>query len=341
MSYEQSHLISKLPFTPRFIIFDESTRLKSARRSGNAGHANKWLKLARKCGRVWLMTAEPMPQNCEDAYGQSLFVETNRDTALFGTLDAFRETYRTPHPHVKNVYSDQHDAVSRVTSVIVPHCVMMAPPQVTLPDFQEVRFSLGSEQKHYAQLQRARVLTGYGVELVPANPAVLAAKLLQISSGFVYVDNADPHTLGNARLAALRELLATITGECVLISYTYIESASRIAYALGARLLTKPRDFDDWNAGRVPIALVHPKSCGHGLDLQHGGRRLIIYETIDSYDLHYQLIERLGPRRQASSGYDRQVIVHSLIADGTLDDTRKVRREGYENFITTLNKETN
>jgi SNF2 family DNA or RNA helicase len=82
----------------------------------------------------------------------------------------------------------------------------------------------------------------------------------------------------------------------------------------------------DWNAGGIPLLAAHPKSAGHGLNLQHGGNILVYFGQDWNLEDFDQILERIGPTRQRQSGYKRAVFVYHILARGTLDAAVKARR---------------
>lgn len=113
----------------------------------------------------------------------------------------------------------------------------------------------------------------------------------------------------------------------VLCSYSFRHEVERIKQAFPqAKLLDKnPQTIRDWNAGRIPLLLAHPASCGHGLNLQDGGNILVFFSCGWSLELHDQIIERIGAVRQAQAGHARPSFVHYIVAKGTLDEVVKER----------------
>ena len=109
----------------------------------------------------------------------------------------------------------------------------------------------------------------------------------------------------------------------VLVAYQFRHEVDRILDAFPqARLLDKdPQTIRDWNAGKIPILLAHPAACGHGLNLQDGGNILCFFSVGWNYEHYAQIIERIGPTRQAQSGHPRPVFVHSIVARGTVDES--------------------
>ena len=109
----------------------------------------------------------------------------------------------------------------------------------------------------------------------------------------------------------------------VLVTYQFRHEVERILKKFPqARLLDKnPQTIRDWNAGKIPVLLAHPASCGHGLSLQDGGNILVFFSTGWNLEEHEQIIERIGPTRQAQAGHNRPVFIYNIIAVGTLDET--------------------
>ena len=108
----------------------------------------------------------------------------------------------------------------------------------------------------------------------------------------------------------------------VLCAYHFKSDLARIlkAFPKAVHLGSDPKTIDRWNAGEIPMLVVHPQSAGHGLSLQHGSHILCFFSSNWSLEASAQMIERLGPTRQAQSGYNRPVYVHRLIAAGTLEE---------------------
>ena len=111
------------------------------------------------------------------------------------------------------------------------------------------------------------------------------------------------------------------------MTYQFKHEAVRILEAFPqARLLDKnPKTIRDWNAGKIPILLAHPASCGHGLSLQDGGNILVFYSTGWNLEEHEQIIERIGPTRQRQAGHVRPVFIYNIIARDTVDEAVQER----------------
>ena len=177
---------------------------------------------------------------------------------------------------------------------------------------------------------------GDGVEVEAVNAQSVLGKCLQVAGGAIYYDDEEPndpetplvevagrnyYPIHMAKLEALRSVIEEAAGAPVLVSYQFKHEADRILRAFPqARLLDKnPQTIRDWNAGEIPILLAHPAACGHGLNLQDGGSILCFFSMGWNYEFYAQIIERIGPTRQAQSGHPRPVFVYSLVATDTVE----------------------
>ena len=79
--------------------------------------------------------------------------------------------------------------------------------------------------------------------------------------------------------------------------------------------LDTSEDFKKWNNGEIPLAIIHPASAGHGLNLQAGGSTLIWFGLTWSLELYQQMNARLWRQGQKET-----VVIHHLIAKGTMDE---------------------
>ena len=71
----------------------------------------------------------------------------------------------------------------------------------------------------------------------------------------------------------------------------------------------------EWNEGKIAIAGGHPASMGHGLNLQKGGNHIVWFTIPWSLELYQQFNARLYRQGQA-----RPVVIHHLVAKGTIDE---------------------
>ena len=149
---------------------------------------------------------------------------------------------------------------------------------------KEVRLS-EKEKKRYDELKKSLVLELPGSEITAANAASLTMKLSQMANGAIYTDDKNVVGIHDRKLDALEDLVESANGQPVLVAYWFKHDKDRIQKRMEARELKDPQDFADWNAGKIPVALIHPASAGHGLNLQQGGSILIWFGLTWSLEL--------------------------------------------------------
>lgn len=196
---------------------------------------------------------------------------------------------------------------------------MKATDYLKMPDLvsvqTEVNLSEG-ERKRYNDFKKSLVMDLPDGEVTAANAAALTLKLSQMANGAIYTDDGKPIRLHDRKLDALEDLVESANGRPVLVAYWFRHDRERIQERMEARELKESRDFADWNAGKIPVALIHPASAGHGLNLQQGGSILIWFGLTWSLELYQQTVARLWRQGQES----RTVIVQHIVTKGTIDE---------------------
>jgi SNF2 family DNA or RNA helicase len=179
-------------------------------------------------------------------------------------------------------------------------------------------------RRHYRELEREMftVLAG-GDQIEAVNAAARTMKCLQAANGALYTDDKGTwKELHDAKLDALASVVEEAAGTPVLVAYQFKSDLARLqrAFPQGRALDADPRTIEAWNLGRLPLLFVHPQSAGHGLNLQDGGNILAFFGLWWDLETHEQVIERIGPARQAQAGYNRPVYVHRIVARDTVDE---------------------
>lgn len=171
--------------------------------------------------------------------------------------------------------------------------------------------------RQYKQFERERVLEALDAdgEIVAGTAAALTNKLLQFANGAIYDTDGTAHHIHDIKLNALEELIEEAGGDPVLVLYAYQHDADRIRQRITCRSLDTSADIDAWNRGEIPVALAHPASIGHGLNLQEGGHITIWYGLTWSLELYQQANERLN-----RPGQTQVCWVYHLILQGTHDE---------------------
>ena len=153
-------------------------------------------------------------------------------------------------------------------------------------------------------------------ELDAVNAAALSNKLLQMANGAVYGEGKKVFPIHDRKLDALEDLVEAANGKPLLVAYWYKHDLQRIqARFKNARCIDTSKDIDDWNAGNIPLALIHPASAGHGLNLQEGGCTIVWFGLTWSLELYQQANERLN-----RPGQQHVCRIYHLILKGTHDE---------------------
>ena len=176
-----------------------------------------------------------------------------------------------------------------------------------------------SVREKYEEFEKQQILALEDQEEITAvNAAVLSNKLLQFSNGAIYGENHEFHEIHQAKLEALEEIVEAANGNPVLVFYSFKHDAERIKKRLKTYRpveLKGSAEIQAWNAGQIPVLLAHPASAGHGLNLQTGGNVIVWFGLNWSLELYQQANARL--HRQ---GQTKPVIIHHLVAPGTMDE---------------------
>ena len=157
-----------------------------------------------------------------------------------------------------------------------------------------------------------------GGDVDAANAAALSGKLLQLAGGAVYDECHHVREFHSRKLDALEDLIEAANGQPVLVAYWYQHEHDRIHARFakaGVRDLRSETDISDWNAGKIPVALIHPAAAGHGLNLQAGGHILVWYSMIWNLELYQQTNGRLWRQGQT----EKTVSIIHIVTEGTVD----------------------
>lgn len=327
------------------IVHDESTRLRSLRVSlqrsstgkqflrGQGGKRAKALArvaLSPKVVRVVNLSGTPAPNGVQDLWAQTFFLD--RGMRLGTSFTAFSNRWFRPVPGSGGVSGhsrieplpyapDQiRNAIQDLTMAVEAKDHMNLPPlieniiKVDLPP---------AARKNYSELEKEMFTWLREHPLEAFNAGAKSQKLLQVASGAAYIDdegNWEP--VHDAKLDALASVMEEAAGMPVLVAYHFKSDLARIlkAFPQARHLDANPKTIEQWNKGEIPMLVAHPQSAGHGLSLQHGGNIMCYFSSNWSLEADQQFQERLGPTRQAQSGYNRPVFVHRIVAAKTVEE---------------------
>lgn len=177
------------------------------------------------------------------------------------------------------------------------------------------------EKQEYKHLKDNLVLSVGDQEITAANAASLCGKLSQMANGAVYTDDRNVQIFHERKLDALEDMIEATNGKPVMIAYWFQHDFDRIKNRLQEMGVEFEKiDSEDsikrWNEGRLPVALIHPASAGHGLNLQSGGSTIIWFGLTWSLELYQQTNGRLWRQGQK----DKTVVIQHIITKGTIDE---------------------
>ena len=178
-----------------------------------------------------------------------------------------------------------------------------------------------TEKEKYKELKDELILEVQDTEITAANAAALSNKLCQMSNGAIYDDAGEIIPIHNRKLDALEDIIESANGKPVLVAYWFKHDRTRIAERLGKlgivyQEIKSAQSIKNWNSGKLQVALIHPASAGHGLNLQSGGNFLVWFGLTWSLELYSQTNARLWRQGQQSE----TVIIQHIVTKGTVDE---------------------
>lgn len=307
---------SRLPFDYDMIVIDELSSFKS----WQAKRFKSLLKVRPYVKRIVGLTGTPSSNGLMDLWAEFRVLDLGQRLGRYVTH--YRNAYFTPDKRngevvfsYKPLPGAEEQIYKRISDITIS---MKSCDYLDLPEcvFNEVPVFMDEKETEIYDAFRVDMVTSIkGKEIDAANAAVLSGKLLQMANGAVYDEDKNVHLIHDRKLDALEDLIEGANGKPVLIAYWYQHDADRIKARFPVREIRTSKDIDDWNAGRISAAIIHPASAGHGLNLQTGGSTLIWFGLTWSLELYQQTNARL--HRQ---GQKETVVIHHIVAKGTIDE---------------------
>lgn len=339
MNYENlpwlvEHFGKKWPF--KTVIADESTRLKSYRSRGGSKRARALAKVAHShVDRFIELTGTPSPNGLIDLWGQAYFLDAGE--RLGYSFTAFKSRWFNSIQVGSQRFAvrlEPHDfAQAQIQDRLKDICLTLDAHDyfdIDKPIITDVYVDLPSKARQlYDAMEKEMFFELKGDEVEAMNAASKTIKCLQIANGAIYTEDGGWHDVHDAKLQALESIVEESAGMPVLVAYHFKSDLARLmsAFKQGKVLDSDPQTIRNWNAGKIPILFAHPASCGHGISLQDGGNIIVIFGHWWNLEEYQQIVERIGPTRQAQSGYDRPVFIYHLVARDTVDEMIIERRE--------------
>lgn len=300
------------------VVIDELSSFKSP-------SARRFRALRRRLGsirRIVGLTGTPAPNGLIDLWSQVYLLD--KGERLGRTLTSYRNTYFRPdrmNGHLVYSYRLLEGAEEAIHKKLSDLCMSLRKEDyLDLPGqiYENVDLTPPPALlKKYRAFERERIMecVGEDGEIVALSAAALTNKLLQFANGAIYDAEGAAHELHSLKLDALEELIEAANGEPVLVFYAFRHDRDRIMKRLACRELKTGADIDAWNRREIPVAIAHPASVGHGLNLQEGGHIIIWYGLTWSLELYQQANERLN-----RPGQTRVCRIYHILLKGTADE---------------------
>lgn len=313
---------SGCPFVFDMVVIDE---LSSFKNHQTARH-KALMKVRPKVRRIVGLTGTPASQGLMDLFAEFKLLDMGARLGRF--IGQYRLNYFKPDKvNGPIVYSYRllPEAEERIYEQISDITISMkAVDHLDMPELISTEYPVyldEKEMKKYVSLKDDLILSTSEHEVTAANAAALGNKLSQMANGAVYSDDESVVTFHDKKLDALEDIIESANGKPLLVAYWFKHDFTRIVERLaklGVRYMKIDSDesITKWNNREIPVALIHPASAGHGLNLQKGGNTMVWFGITWSLELYQQCVCRLYRQGQTE---DTVTIIH-LIAQGTVDE---------------------
>jgi SNF2 family DNA or RNA helicase len=306
------------------IVFDELTKLKNP--SGK-----RYKALAKIVDRIdirWGLTGSFTSNGLEDVFGQCKIV--NQDL-LGRAKGAFMQQYFVLVNKDFGEWEPRVGSLAQVMARIKPATFLLDAGEYAdkLPPCHTVEMKCDlTDRAPYEKMKKDFVIEFKDVEITAVNAGVVTGKLQQMAGGWVYetVTTASntpgrmnvsktPIWFSTHKFDLLDELIEENQHDNTIIVYNYVEELAELKRRYPtAQTINDLKAIERWNEGKIELLLIHPKSAGHGLNLQHGGNKMVFVSLPWSLELYEQTVGRLH-----RSGQKHDVWVYLLLTNKTID----------------------
>ena len=315
-------LVSNTTFDYDMIVIDELSSFKN--------HQSKRFKALMKVRpmvkRIVGLTGTPASNGLMDLFAEFRLLDMGERLGRF--IGQYRNEYFKPdkqNGYIVYSYKPLPDAEERIYEKISDITVSMkAIDHLKMPELISNEYMVKmseAEKEKYKELKDELLLEVQDTEITAANAAALSNKLCQMSNGAIYDDSGEIIPIHSRKLDALEDIIESANGKPVLVAYWFKHDRTRITERLGKlgivhQEIKSAQSIKNWNSGKLQVALIHPASAGHGLNLQTGGNFLVWFGLTWSLELYQQTNARLWRQGQKSE----TVIIQHIITRGTVDE---------------------
>lgn len=312
---------SGVPFNYDMLVIDELSSFKNHQ----AKRFKALMKVRPKAKRVVGLTGTPSSNGLMDLWAEFRLLDMGERLGRF--IGQYRTTYFRPNKmngHIVYSYKPLPNAEKQIYEKISDITISMkATDHLPMPELISSNYPVylsEEERKRYESLKRDLILELPEGEITAANAAALSGKLCQMANGAIYSDDESVLRIHDRKLDALEDIIESANGKPLLVAYWYKHDLERIMERLDklkvnyAKLDTDA-SIKKWNAKELDVALIHPASAGHGLNLQSGGETLVWFGLTWSLELYQQTVARLWRQGQTAD----TVVIQHIVTEGTDD----------------------
>lgn len=297
------------------VIIDESSALKD--------HSTKRFKALKRVRplmrRMHQLTATPASEGYMGLFAQMYLLDEGK--RLGRNITAYRSRYFSENYNGWG-WTLRPDAEKEIGAKIADICLSLKKEDwlsMQEPVFRMRAVEMTEEETAiYKQFEKNYVVEmPDGEEIEAENAAALAGKLLQLASGCIYGRDKTTHAFHDHKIEELRQIVDEACGAPIIVAYWFKSSLERLkkAFPEAVEMDKDGKAVKPWNEKKIPILLLHPRSAGHGLNLQHGGHHLVFFDIPWSLELYLQTIGRIDRQGQLYP-----VILHHIYTKGTIEE---------------------
>ena len=304
------------------LVVDELSSFKNH----NTKRFRALMRMRPRISRVVGLTGTPSGNGLMDLWAEFRLLDMGQRLGRF--IGQYRQRWFQPDKRNGQViysYKPLPGAERRIYDRISDITISMkSTDYLTMPELISSEYAVelsGAERERYDEMKRDLILQLPNGEVTAANAAALTGKLSQMANGAIYTDAGETVSIHNRKLDALEDIIEAAGGKPLLVAYWFKHDLSRIEERLHQlhipfSRLDSGESIRRWNRGEFPVALIHPASAGHGLNLQSGGSALVWFGLTWSLELYQQTNARLWRQGQTSD----TVVIRHIIARGTIDE---------------------
>lgn len=313
---------SDVPFDFDMVVIDELSSFKNHQ----AKRFKSLMKVRPKVKRMVGLTGTPSSNGLMDLFAEFKILDMGARLGRF--IGQYRMTYFKPDkmngPIVysyKPLLGAEQAIYEKISDITIS---MKAADHLKMPELINSKYLVHlseKEKKKYEDMKAELVLALPEGEITAANAASLSGKLSQMANGAVYADDESILSIHDRKLDALEDIIEAANGKTVLVAYWFKHDLMRIEERLKSKdipfeKLDSDASIKKWNKGELPVALIHPASAGHGLNLQSGGSTLVWFGITWSLELYQQTVARLYRQGQSEGTVTN---IH-IVTKNTIDE---------------------